>query len=135
MEESNEATAEVPTGEYDSDDSDVDDDDLHDIPDTREFMPLDVEGLQSLGIGGSLPAMKEGGYTMNDLRNMADNDVLDDLDEDEDDEDYLNDIRIGDGDALIVVAKTEDVSFCNLGHESCINLIVSLNLSFHRTSS
>ena len=110
MEESNEAIAEPTTKEYDSD-SDVDDDDLHDIPDTREYMPLDVEGLQSLGIGGNLPAMKEGGYTMDDLRNMADNDVLDDLDEDEDDEDYLNDVRIGKGDALIVVAKTEDVSF------------------------
>ena len=92
--------------EYDSD-SDVEDD-LHDIPDTREYMPLDVQGLQSLGIGGS--ALKGEGYTMDDLRNMTDNDVYDDLDEDEDDEDYLEDVRIRQGDALVVVAKTEDVS-------------------------
>ena len=95
--------------DYDSD-SDVDDD-LHDIPDTREYMPLDVQGLQSLGIGGS--ALKGEGYTVDDLRNMTDNDVLDDLDEDEDDEDYLEDVRIRKGDALIVVAKTEDVSCKN----------------------
>jgi hypothetical protein len=92
--------------EYDSD-SDVDDD-LHDVPDTREFMPLDVAGLQSLGIGGG----NTEGYTMADLKNMTDNDVYDDddLDDDEDDEDYLDDVRIREGDALIVVAKTEDVS-------------------------
>lgn len=91
--------------EYDSD-SDIDDDDLHDIPDTREYMPLDVQGLQSLGIGGGNEK-----YTMADLKNMTDNDVYDDdLDEDEDDEDYLDDVRIREGDALVVVAKTEDVS-------------------------
>jgi hypothetical protein len=109
MEESEEADeAEEPPSqerEYDSD-SDVDDD-LHDVPDTREFMPLDVAGLQSLGIGGG----NNEGYTMADLKNMTDNDVYDDdLDDDEDDEDYLDDVRIREGDALIVVAKTEDVS-------------------------
>eukprot|EP00804_Cyclotella_cryptica_P017728 CCRYP_001175-RA/>CCRYP_001175-RA protein AED:0.03 eAED:0.03 QI:87/1/1/1/1/1/4/83/651 len=95
-------------GDRDHDsDSDVDDDDLSDIPDTREYMPLDVQGLQSLGIGGS-----NGGndaYTFEDLKNMTDNDVYDeDLEEDEEDEDYLDDVRIRYGDALVVVAKTEE---------------------------
>lgn len=104
MEEPSAADGAPTTQEYDSD-SDIEDD-LHDIPDTREFMPLDVEGLQSLGIGGGSEK-----YTMADLKNMTDNDVFDDdLDEDEDDADYLDDVRIREGDALVVVAKTEDVS-------------------------
>ena len=42
---------------------------------------------------------------------MTDNDVYDDdFDEEEEDEDYLEDVRLRDGDALVVVAKTEEVS-------------------------
>ena len=40
------------TDDDESDDSE-DEDNFEDIPDTREYMPLDLEGLQSLGIGGS----------------------------------------------------------------------------------
>jgi hypothetical protein len=98
--------------DYDSD-SDMDDDDLNDIPDTREYMPLDVQGLQSLGIGGSHGG--KDGYTFEDLKNMTDNDVYDeDLEEDQEDDDYLDDVRIRDGDALVVVAKTEEVSCSRL---------------------
>lgn len=94
--------------DYDSD-SDVDDDDLNDIPDTREYMPLDVQGLQSLGIGGRHGG--KDGYTFEDLKNTTDDDVYgEDLEDDEEDEDYLDDVRIRDGDALVVVAKTEEVS-------------------------
>lgn len=91
-----------------------DEDDLNDIPDTREYMPLDVEGLASLGIGGGkIGAGKAGGddegYTMEDLQNMTMNNELDDDEgDDEDDEDYLEDVRIREGDALVVVAKTEE---------------------------
>jgi periodic tryptophan protein 1 len=90
-----------------SDDSE-DEDNLEDIPDTREYMPLDLEGLQSLGIGGS-KMMGDEGYTMEDLKNMTMNNIeLDGSDEDEEDQDDVDDIRLQDGDALIVVAKTED---------------------------
>lgn len=50
-----------------SDDDSEDDDDLADIPDTREYMPLDVEGLNSLGIGGG----GGGGMNARDLQNMT----------------------------------------------------------------
>ena len=54
-------------GNISSDDDDSeDDDDLADIPDTREYMPLDVEGLNSLGIGGG-----GGGINARDLQNMT----------------------------------------------------------------
>ena len=49
-----------------SDDDSEDDDDLADIPDTREYMPLDVEGLNSLGIGGG-----GGGINARDFQNMT----------------------------------------------------------------
>ena len=50
------------------DDSEDDDDDLADIPDTREYMPLDVDGLNSLGIGGGNIS---GGINAQDLHNMT----------------------------------------------------------------
>lgn len=90
-----------------SDDSE-DEDDLADVPDTREYMPLDVEGLHSLGIGGG----NSGGYTMADLQNMTMNnqDFLegDDDEDDEVDEDDEDDIKLRDTDALVVVARTEE---------------------------
>ena len=52
----------------DSSDSEDDDDDLADIPDTREYMPLDVDGLNSLGIGGGNTS---GGINAQDLHNMT----------------------------------------------------------------
>lgn len=87
-----------------SSDSD-DDDDLNDVPDTREYMPVDVEGLQSIGIGGG-----NVGYNMGDLQNMTMNgDELEGIDdEDEDDPEDDEDIKLQDGDALVVVAKTEE---------------------------
>lgn len=102
-EDEDEPQAQDTERENDSDSDIDDDDDLHDVPDTREYMPLDVKGLQCLG------------------------DDYEDLDEEEEeDEEYLEDVRIREGDALIVVAKTEDVS---LGHGinsfSACSLIVS----------
>ena len=54
-------------GDISDDDDSEDDDDLADIPDTREYMPLDVEGLNSLGIGGG----GGGGINARDLQNMT----------------------------------------------------------------
>ena len=93
-----------------------DEDDLEDVPDTREYTPLDMEGLQAMGIGGKLPGSGGGiggdeGYTLEDLQNMTmnNNDLDDDEDEEEeDDADDIDDIRIRDQDALILVAKTEE---------------------------
>src|SRR6056300_1448103 len=91
-----------------------DEDDLNDVPDTREYTPLDMEGLQAMGIGGKLPGGGSGGdegYTLEDLQNMTmnNNDLDDDEDEEDDEEDAddIDDIRIRDQDALILVAKTE----------------------------
>jgi periodic tryptophan protein 1 len=97
--------------EFDDSDDDGDDDDLEDAPDTREYMPLDVEGLQSLGIGGTGGGgrKKEGGYTMEDLQNMTMNNADEDDDEDDDDDqEDVDDIQLRDTDALLVVAKTEE---------------------------
>lgn len=95
------------------------DDDLADVPDTREYTPLDLEGLQAMGIGGKFPGIGKGGsgederYTLEDLQNMTmnNNELLDDYDEDDDveeDENDIDDVRIRDEDALILVAKTEE---------------------------
>jgi periodic tryptophan protein 1 len=96
-------------------DSSEEEDDLADVPDTREYTPLDLEGLQAMGIGGKLPGKGLGGeegYTLEDLQNMTMNnnelDEDDDDDEEEEDEDYLDDIKIRDQDALILVAKAEE---------------------------
>jgi len=97
-------------GEDECSDSE-DEDDLADIPDTREYMPLDVEGLQALGIGGGGKIdIEGGGYTIEDLQNMTMNnaDLFEDDDEEDEDEEDANDIKIFDGDALVVVAKTEE---------------------------
>ena len=73
--------------------SDDSDDDLADVPDTREYTPIDLEGLTSLGlshVGTNAPTY------------MGDN-------EEEEDSD-AEDVQLHADDALIVVAKTEDVS-------------------------
>ena len=81
----------------DSDRESDDDDDLADVPDTREYTPIDVEGLNNLGlsqVGTNAPAY-----------------MGDDGDDDEDDGSDAEDVRIQPGDAIVVVAKTEEVSF------------------------
>ncbi|CAJ1929038.1 unnamed protein product [Cylindrotheca closterium] len=77
----------------DDDDMDSDsDDDLHDIPDTREYTPLDMAGVNSLGIS----------HTPSSYMDLNAND------DDEDDASDIEDVQIQPGDALIVVAKTEE---------------------------
>ncbi len=101
-------TAGHGTGDDESGDSE-DEDDFDDIPDTREYMPLDLEGLQSLGIGGSKMTGGDNVYSIEDLKNMTMNNTeIDDSDNDEEDQDDADDIMLQDGDALVVVAKTED---------------------------
>jgi hypothetical protein len=84
-------------GDGDDDDDDGDDandddsdDDLADVPDTREFLPVDVEGLEAMG----LSAAGLGGA----------------LNEEEDDDDAsdLEDTNLRPDDAMVVVAKTEE---------------------------
>lgn len=99
----------VDADDIDSDDDDSEDeDDLADVPDTREFTPLDLEGLQAMGIGGK--AGGDEGYTLEDLQNMTmNNDEFNEEDDDEEeDEDDIDDIKIRDQDALILVAKAEE---------------------------
>jgi hypothetical protein len=82
--------------DIDSDD-DEDDDDLADVPDTREYTPLDVEGFTSLGlshVGTNAPSYME-------MRGNG---------EEEDDDSDAEDVQIQAGDAMVVSAKTEDVS-------------------------
>jgi periodic tryptophan protein 1 len=79
-----------------SDDSDDDsDDDLADVPDTREFIPTDLEGLEAMGL-----SHVGAGGAMN-LDGMGDQD-------DEDDDSDIDDINLAPDDAVVVVAKTED---------------------------
>jgi len=77
--------------DMDSDDSD--DDDLDDVPDTREYTPLDVEGLQNMGISKAVD-----GSSYMDF--PADGEI--------DDDSEADDVQIRPDDALIVTAKTED---------------------------
>jgi hypothetical protein len=77
----------------DSESSDSDDD-LADVPDTREYTPIDVEGLTAMGlsqVGSNAPMY------------MEDND-------EEEDDSIADDVKLGPDDAIIVVAKTEEVS-------------------------
>jgi hypothetical protein len=70
---------------------------LADVPDTREYMPVDIEGLNAIGISQT-----------NAPTYMDDDD--DDADEGSDAEDVL----IRSTDAIVVLAKTEEVSSCRL---------------------
>ena len=78
---------------HNSDDDDSDDD-LADVPDTREYEPIDVEGLEAIGLSqvGMTAPMHMGG------------------EEAEDDDSDADDVRINADDAMVVVAKTEEVS-------------------------
>jgi hypothetical protein len=72
-------------------DSDDDYDDMGDIPDTREYTPTDVRGLE---------AMNFGGYTgMNEFEEG----------EKDDDDSDIDDTNLKPDDALIIAAKTEEV--------------------------
>lgn len=75
----------------DSDESRADDD-LDDVPDTREYMPVNVDGLQSMGLADTSGT---GG-------------VIDEMEED-DDNSEIEDVRLTPDDALIVIGKTEEV--------------------------
>jgi hypothetical protein len=84
----------VSDGESDDDD----DDDLNDVPDTREFDPVDVEGLEAMGL--SHVSTANGAMYM------------DDLDGGESENSETDDVRLTSNDAVVVVAKTEEVSYC-----------------------
>lgn len=88
QDEENVDEADVDDGDDDS--SDDDDEDLADVPDTREYTPIDVEGLQSMGLS------QVGGSGLADI--------------DDDDNSELDDVKLTADDALAVIVKTEDVS-------------------------
>ena len=79
--------------ESDEDDDD-DEDDLNDVPDMREFMPVDADGLNSMGLYGI---------------GMGAGADMEEMNFDEDDSE-AEDVRLTEDDALVLVAKTEDVS-------------------------
>jgi len=75
--------------DMDSSDSDDDgEDNLEDVPDTREFTPIDVEGLEAMGLG-------EG--AVGDASNLF-----------VDDDSEAEETRISKTDAVLIVAKTEE---------------------------
>lgn len=76
--------------EKDSEDEDDDDDDFDDVPDTREYTPSDVKGLE---------AMSFAGYT-----GQADFEIEDDGQEDSD----VEDTNLRPDDALVVVARIQE---------------------------
>lgn len=92
--------------DFKADDDDDEDDSLEDVPDTREFIPTDVKGLE---------AMRFSGYT-----GMAD--YEDNMEEDDamDDDSDIDDTNLRPDDALILVAKTDEVCF--------LHSIISFNL-------
>jgi hypothetical protein len=83
------------SADEDDDDDDDNDDDLEDVPDTREFMPVDVEGLEAMG----LSHIGTGGhFYIEDWGN-----------EENDDDSDAEDLKVAPSDALIISAKTEEV--------------------------
>ncbi|GKY94152.1 hypothetical protein MPSEU_000381300 [Mayamaea pseudoterrestris] len=79
-----------------SESDDDSDDDLNDVPDTREYMALDVQGLEAMGlsqVGGRYTDMQ-----MDELGNQ----------EDDDDESDIADVALSPTDAILVVGKAED---------------------------
>lgn len=80
----------------DSDDDDSDDD-LADVPDTREYTPIDVGGLEAMGlsqVGGSSDYYKMDG---------------DQDEEDEGNDSDAEDVKLTPDDAIVLVAKTDEV--------------------------
>lgn len=97
-----ETVADVEEDDMDSDS----DDDLNDVPDTREYTPLDMDGMNALGlshVGTNAPAYMD----------------INDNGEDEDDASDIEDVQIQPGDAIIVVAKTEEVRSMQLKMYLC----------------
>jgi hypothetical protein len=74
--------------------SDDEDDDLSDVPDTREFDALNVEGLEAMRFADS--GMTGGMYATTD----------------DDENSDTEDIELKEDDAILVVAKTEEVRDC-----------------------
>lgn len=97
----------------DSDDDDDDEDDLADIPDTREYMPTDIEGLENMGIGSNY---------------FGDGDQDDDEDDNDDDSDAA-DVNLSPDDAIIAVAKTVEVR-THSKHTTINNQLLHLPHSF-----
>lgn len=103
-EEEEEEETDMPTDPQDKETSDddkdmdsdsEDDDDLHDVPDTREYEPLTMEGVNALGlshVGTNAPSYMD----------------LNENPEDDDDASDIEDVQIQPGDAILVVAKTEE---------------------------
>lgn len=129
MEKEEEASEEDPekdTGNNDekmgsdSSDDDDDDDDLDDIPDTREYEPINVEGLESMGfsqVGSNAPMYMDGD------------------EEFDDDDSEADDVRLNENDAIIVVAKTEEVSdrgFMVPNNWKNCSVLSRLNKKFYR---
>ncbi len=82
---------EVNMREESDDDDDEDYDDLGDIPDTREYLPTDIKGLEAMNFGGynGIADFEEG--------------------ENDDDDSDVEDTNLKPDDALVIVAKTEEV--------------------------
>lgn len=86
-------------------------DDLEDVPDTREYMPLDIDGYASLGLS-------QAGTNAPSYIGMGE--------DDEDDDSDVEDIQIQADDAIVVVAKTEEVSIATIsGHFSTFGIPLS----------
>jgi hypothetical protein len=99
QEDANEArNNEMEKDENDESDSD---DDLADVPDTREYMPVDVDGLNAIGfsqVGTNAPTYLD--------------------DDDDDDDSDAEDVKLRAGDSIVVVAKTEEVGFASDGESA-----------------
>lgn len=76
-----------------SSEEDDSDEDLADAPDTREFMPVNVEGLEAMGLSAS----GLGGQMNFGLEEEGDDDNSD-----------LDDTNLRPGDAMVIIAKTEE---------------------------
>jgi periodic tryptophan protein 1 len=85
-EQDDEGGGEEDDEDDDDDDDDEEEDDLADVPDTREFMPVDIAGLEAMGIG-----------------HVGFNE-----EEDDDDDSDAEDVNLSPDDAIVIVAKTED---------------------------
>lgn len=95
-EEEDEEEDKVEEEESNSDDDD-DEDDLQDVPDTREYMPIDLEGLQAMSLANV------------DHQNTAM--MMLEEEEDEGEDSDVEDTDLQPDDALVLVSKTEEV--CN----------------------
>jgi periodic tryptophan protein 1 len=94
------------------------DDDLDDVPDTREYLPTNIDGLQAMNIGGGNANAYRRPKKQRDDDDGLEDDVMDEYNsndddadddfDDDDDESFVEDTQINDTDAIILVAKTEE---------------------------